>query len=241
MPITLEQARTDLRAMLSEHSPVRFGNPELNDWLSQGQQDTAALTLAYQRRVTLASTDSPVALLEGVREYALTGVAGSGGVGITDPVTVLHVFRDGNSVPKWSPEQVPHTDRRSEGGGTPAFWYQFAGNLGFVPYPNSTFLATTWSIEIVYAAYPTDWTTGPSVLPSGFDELPTYTAYIRALISQKAWADAFAAWQNWLQLTLEYRQISLDRAATPKSALQRPTDNERLDAPSRVTPMRARR
>ena len=240
--ITLAQSLQDLRAMLREHAPVFWSDADLTDLLSQAQQDVASLTLASQRRTVLYSSDTPQALRPGVRHYALEGALGSGGLGLESVVTVLHIFKDAESLPKWSPEMVVSADARSSaGGGEPEYWYQFAGMLGFAPYPNVAFLGTNWDIELVYAAYPADWTAGESVLPSGFDELPTYLAFTKAMLAQKKWDVALQAYKDLAQLLVQYRQIALTRAATPRRALKQPPRIERVDEPSRVVAMRGRR
>lgn len=240
--ITLEQSLQDLRAMLREHTPISWSTADLTDLVSQAQQDVAALTLAVQRRVVFANTDTPQVWLAGVRHYAWDGVVGSGGLGLQDTLTVVHLFKDGTSLPKWSPEMVVSADVRSSAGtGEPEYWYQFAGRLGFVPYPSAAFLAGTWDLEVVYAVYPEDWTGGASVLPSGFDELPTYLALVKAMLAQKRWTVAQQAYEDVMQLLLQYRQIALARAATPRRAVKQPPRLERVDAPSRVVPMRRRR
>lgn len=240
--ITLEQSLQDLRAMLHEHTPISWNTADLTDFLSQAQQDVAALTLAWQRRVVFRHTDSPQVWMAGVRQYAWDGVVGSGGFGLQDTITVVHLFKDGTSLPKWSPEMVVTADVRSSAGpGEPEYWYQFAGRLGFAPYPSAAFLAGPWDLEVVYAAYPDDWTGGTSVLPSGFDELPTYLAFVKAMLAKRRWTVAQQAYEDVMQLTLQYRQIALARAATPRRALHQPPRLERVDEPSRIVPMRRRR
>lgn len=233
--ITLEQSLQDLRALLREHAPVFWSDADLRDLLSQAQQDVAALTLAVQQRVLFASSDTPQVWRPGVRHYALAGAVGSGGLGLADVVTVLHLFKDADSLPKWSPEMVVSADARSSrGAGEPAYWYQFAGLLGFAPYPSAQFVASAWDLEVVYAVYPADWRTGASVLPSGFDELPTYLAFTKAMIARKQWDVALQAYKDLMQLLVQYRQIALARAATPRRALKFPPRIERLDEPTRL-------
>lgn len=237
MAITLEQSRTDLRAMIGEVSPIRFADADLNDWLDQGQRDVAALTLGYQKRAEFADTDNPQAMIAGVREFAVSGPVASGGLGISDSIAVLHVWLNGDSIQMWNPIMLDTGDPRSAGGGTPHYWYEFAGNIGFIPYPNAAFIAGTFTFEMLYAAYPTEWTSGASVLPSGLDELPTYFALSRALIRLKRWSSAWQTYQFYFQMLLDYRQIILSRITTPKSDLRRPTKAERTEFPRRVVSM----
>jgi len=218
--------------MLGEPSPVRWDNSDLDDLLDMGQKEVAAITFGYQKRVQFTSADASVALLNGTREYSFTGVVAAGGLGLTDVISVLHVYLGNNSLPKWHPDMISNTDHRITGGGTPSYWYEFANFLGILPYPDTTFLSTTWTIEIVYAAYPSEWTTGASVLPSGFDELPTYFALYRALIAKKRWADAGAAFRQYISLARQYRTISLSRISETRDELQQATVNERMDEPT---------
>jgi len=238
MPITLTQALADVRTILMEPHPIVYDTPDLRDLLDQGQKDTAALTLCYQRRVAFANTDPTDWPIAGLRDYALTVPVGSGGLGITDAMKVLHVYLNDNALFRWTPEMQGMADARVDAGGTPRFYYEFAGVVSFIPYPNAAFVASTYTMEVVYAAYPVDWTSGDSVLPSGFDELPTYYTVAMAYLSRKKWSMAAAAYQHWLSLTLQYRQISLALDATAKTDVRQPVRQERLDEPRRVVQMR---
>ena len=131
--------------MLGEIGVIRFSDADLSDWLDQGQREVAALTLCYQRRVTFANTDPTRVLMAGVREYAIAGGVGEAGLGISDNIRILHVYLSSQSMPLWSPEMVNQADARSAGGGTPRYYYQFAGQFGVVPYPSSTFITSTWT------------------------------------------------------------------------------------------------
>lgn len=242
MPITLAQSLTDTRALLGEIGAIRWSTADLSDLLDEGQKEVASLTLAYQRRVTFANTDSPRVLLPSVREYDIDGGIGAAGLGIADSIKVLHVSLGGNSLPLWTPDMAVQADARVAGGGTIRYWYQFAGNLGFVPYPSAAFVtSTTWSIEMVYAAYPGEWTGGESALPSGVDELPTLFAVYRALVARRYWADAFRVFEQYIELVQQYRAISFLQAATPRSALEQPVPHERVDEPRRVVAIGDRR
>ena len=235
MPITIEQSVRDVRTILGDIGKARFSNADLLDILDEGQKEVSALTLGYQKRVTFADTDAIRVLMPSVREYAISGSVGGAGLGIGDSIRVLHIFLDGTSLPLWTPEMVPHADHRSTGGSVIRYWYGFAGRVGFVPFPDSTFVtATVWNLEVVYAAYPPDWSSGASVLHSGLDELPTLFAVVRALLAKRAWTDAYRLFEQYMQLAQQYRQTSLIQAATPRQALTTPTQNGRVDEPRRV-------
>ena len=242
MPITLADSLRDARAMLGEIGTIRLDTADLSDLLDEGQREVAALTFAYQRRTTFANTDAPRVLMTSIREYDIDGGIGEAGLGIADNIRVLHLFLDGNSLPLWTPDMVVQADARVAGGGTIRYWYQFAGNVGFVPYPNATFVtATTWSIEVVYAAYPGDWTSGASVLPSGVDELPTLFTVYRALLARRQWTDALRVFEQYIQLVQQYRALSFIQAAMPRTALKQPLHDGRVDEPRRVVAMGERR
>ena len=242
MPLTLADSLRDVRTMLGEIGTIRWDTSDLSDLLDEGQKEVAALTLSYQRRMSFANTDSPRVLMASVREYDIDGGLGEAGLGIADNIRILHVYLDGNSLPLWTPDMVVQADARVAGGGTIRYWYQFAGNVGFVPYPSAAFVtATTWAIEVVYAAYPGDWTSGASVLPSGVDELPTLFAVSRALLARRYWADAFRVFEQYMQLAQQYRALSFTQAATPRTALQQPIHAGRADEPRRVVAMGERR
>lgn len=242
MPITLESSLQDVRTMIGEVGTIRYSRDDLIDWLDEGSKEVAALTLSYQRRVTFANTDSPRVLMTSLREYDIDGGVGEAGLGIADSIRILHVYLDGNSLPLWTPDMVVQADARVAGGGTIRYWYQFAGNVGFVPYPSAAFVtATTWALEVVYAAYPEEWTSGASVLPSGVDELPTLFAVYRALLARRYWTDAFRMFGQYMELVQQYRALSFTQAATPRTALQQPAHAGRLDEPRRVVAMGERR
>ena len=143
MPITLADSLRDVRSMLGEIGTLRWDTADLSDLLDEGQKEVAALTFALQRRVTFADTGSPRVLMPSIREYAIDGGVGEAGLGLADNIRILHLFLDGNSLPLWTPEMVVQADARVAGGGTIRYWYQFAGNLGFVPYPNAAFVTAT--------------------------------------------------------------------------------------------------
>jgi len=235
MPITLADSLRDVRTMLGEIGTIRFDTPTLADWLDETQKEVAVLTLAYQRRVNFANTDSPRVFLTGVREYDIDGGVGEAGLGITDSIRVLHMYLNGNSMPLVTLDMEGYNDARSRGSGAIAYWYQFAGQVGFVPYPNATFVTgTTWTVEVVYAAYPAEWTSGASVLPSGVDELPTLATVYRGFLARRSWTDASRVFEQYMQLVQEYRTLSFIQAATPRAALKMPPHDGRVDEPRRV-------
>ena len=242
MSMLLTDSLRDVRTMLGEIGTIRFDTADLADWADEGQKEVAALTLAYQRRITFANTDSPRVLMTGVREYDIDGGVGEAGLGIADNIRVLHVFLDGNSLPLWTPEMVVQADARVAGAGTIRYWYQFAGNVGFVPYPSAAFVtATSWTVELVYAAYPPEWTSGESVLPSGVDELPALYAVSRALLARRKWTSAYRIWEQYFGLVQQYRLISFLQAATPRAALEQPVHVARQDEPRHVVELGQRR
>lgn len=242
MSVTLAESLRDVRTILGDIGTIRFSSSDLSDILDEGQKEVALLTFSYQRRVTFANTDSPRALMPSIREYAVASGIGNAGLGIVDSIRILHLSLDGNSLPLWTPDMVNQADARVAGSGTIRYWYQFAGNVGFVPYPSAAFVtAATWALEVIYAAYPGNWTGGASVLPSGVDELPTLFAVYRALLARRYWADAFRVFEQYMQLAQQYRALSFTQAATPRTALQQPVHAARVDEPRRVVAMGERR
>lgn len=239
MPITLEQSLADVRAMLGEASPVLWDDNDLGDWLDEGCTQTSAFTLCYTLRASLTQTDSPEALIAGVREYHFSTAAGGGGLGLTTPIRILTATLGGETLPLWIPDMVATADAQSWRGGTPAYWYQFGGYFGLAPYPDSVFLAS-YSLDLQYAALAPEWTTGASPLPSGFDELPTYYAAARALLARRRWRDGMVAWQQFMSLALQYREISLRRVTSLKQDVTQPTRHNRADTPPRLRVARDR-
>lgn len=231
----LAVARRDVRAMFAEPMTVCVSDAELNDMLDEGQLESAVLTLGYQKRVAFLDTDGTRMFMDGVREYDISDSVGSAGLGISDCIRVMQVFLNGQSLPLWTPQMVTHADMRTTTGGAVRYWYQFAGRVGFVPYPDNQFVTdTTWTVELVYAAVPAEWTTGDGVLPSGFDELPTLFALERVLTLRRRWTDAHKTYEQYAELAGMYRQLSLMQAASPMTALKQPTEAYRPEEPRRA-------
>lgn len=235
MAITLTEALHATQDLLRDHAGLVVPPAVLLHWLAQGQKDVAILTLCYQRILTLRNTDTPAALIPGQRTYPVSLPAGASGLGVSNHLATLHILLGGVPLFLWTPVMVGIADvRETSGGGTPRYYYEFAGALGFYPYPNAAFAASTYVMEITYGALPADWTTGESVLPSPCDELPMYFAAVRAAMQRKHWPLA-AEWHAhyWTQIQT-YRLTSGLQYAMPQSQRQQPTNVERVDEPRRV-------
>ncbi len=234
MSITLAESLLETKDLMHSYAGLATADSVLRGWLSQGQKDTAALTLSYQRTLPLANTDAPQALMAGQRAYPVALPIGAGGLGLTDHLKTLHILLNGLPLFLQTPTMIGRADVHTTGPGTPHYYYEFAEALTFVPYPNAAFLATTFTIELVYGASPADWTSGESVLPAAFERLPIYFAATRAAIQRRHWPVAQQWYQQYIGQIQAYRLASLQQFATPKSQLQQPVEIERQDEPHRM-------
>ena len=222
MTISLSQSRNDLRGLLHEPRAVRWADSELNTLLDLGQKHVAALTLSYTRRATFRNTDAPQALLLNLRDYALAGTVGAGGLSLTDVLAVKTVYLNDAELVEIIPKAFPTWDARSRTVGAPRGWYEFAEVLSLIPYPSSAFLAS-YDLEIIYAAQPADWTTGNSVLPEGMSDLVLYFSGALALFAVQKYADAVMLYDQYMQWSDAYIPISATQRPTAKAELAMPS------------------
>ena len=236
MTITLAESMTACEDLLRDHAGLLTSPAVLAAWLDQGQKDVAALTLCYQQVATYRHTDSPQAFAAGQRSYSVSAAIGAAGLGLSNHLLTTHLLLNGVPLFLWTPPMVGLADvRLTAGGGTPHYYYEFAGALGFFPYPDAAFLASAFTLEVTYAARPADWESGASVLPPACDELPIFFAVVRAAIQRRHWPVA-ALWfgMYWSQI-LNYRLTSGLQFATPQTQRQQPVALEREDEPRRLT------
>ena len=235
MAITLAESLTACEDLLRDHAGLLTSPAVLAAWLDQGQKDVAALTLCYQQVATYRQTDSPQAFAAGQRSYSVSAAIGAAGLGLSNHLLTTHLLLNGVPLFLWTPPMVGLADvRLTAGGGTPHYYYEFAGALGFFPYPDAAFLASTFTLELTYAARPGDWTTGASVLPPACDELPIYFAATRAAIQRRHWPWAQAWYTHYLTQIQTYRLTSGLQFATPQTQRQQPVALEREDEPRRL-------
>ena len=221
MPLLLTEAIRDTRTLLGEPRANRWTDADLTMLLDRGQKHVAGLTLGYQRFVTLRETDAPTALIAGRRDYALAGTVGAGGLGLTDVLAVQHLYLNGDELVQIVPKAVPTWDARVLASGTPNGWYEFADVVTLVPYPNAAFLAS-YSVLIVYAALPPDWTSGPSVLPEGIGDLTAWFAAALAFYSVHKYADALQCYQQYMTYVDGYRPLAAEVQPTVQEEFQVP-------------------
>jgi hypothetical protein len=236
MAISLTQSLIDLKEILGDQNAA-FDTQMLTDWLSVGQQATAAMTLAYQRRATFLSTDSPQVLVAGTREYTFAAAVGSGGWNLPTAICGLYVYLNGQNLPLWTANMVTTADPRTTAttSTTPQYWYKFGGAIGLLPTPTTAFIATSWRLDLLYADLPVDWTSGNSVLPGGLDELPVYYAATRLLLSRRQWQRASQTYTQFLLLLHQYRRTTISRDATTREEIQQPVRRQRADTPKPPT------
>lgn len=235
MSITLDESVAATQDLLRDHAGLVVPPSVLRAWLDQGQKDVASLTLAYQRVVTFRQTDSPPALSAGQRAYPVSLPVGATGLGLSDHLATLHILLNGVPLFLWTPLMVGIADvRGTEGGGTPRYYAEFAGALGFYPYPDAAFVASAYVVEVTYGARPADWTAGASVLPPACDELPIYFAAIRAAIQRRHWPWAQQWYGHYLTQIQAYRLTSGLQFATPQGQQVQPVTVERQEEPRRV-------
>jgi hypothetical protein len=233
--ITLAESVVEVRSLLRDHAGLLADDAVLTAWLDQGQKDVAALTLCLQQRTTFTNADNPQALTANQRSYPLALAVGAGGLGLPTALQVLHVLLNGLPLWQWTPHMMGFADIvNTRSGGTPAYYYEFAQDVTFIPYPNAAFLAATFSLDVVYAAQPAPWTAGASALPPGFDELPIFFAAARVAMQRRHWP-LVAQWQgHYLAQLATYRVASLLQYATPQAHREQPVRIERDDEPHRL-------
>ena len=234
MPYTLADSRAMTRDLLRDHAGLLADDNVLNAWLDQGQKDVVALTLCYQRLGTFRNTDSPQAFVAGKRQYGFAAAVGGGGLGITDHLRVLHVKLEGVPLMLWTPPMIGNVDTQTRGGGTPAYYYEFADLFHLVPYPDAAFLASTFVLELTYGARPADWTGGASVLPEAFDDLPILFAATRVAMQRRHWPLAAQWHAQYIEGIQTARLQSLMQWTTPQTQWQQPERVERADEPHRL-------
>lgn len=218
MPLLLTDAIRDTRTLLGEVSAVRWTDADMIMLLDLGQKHVAGLTLGYQRQVAFRDTDATDVFLPGRRDYALAGTVGAGGLGLTDVLAIQQIYLNDNELAQVIPKAVPTWNERARGTGTPAGWYEFAEVLTFLPIPNSAFLAS-YDVLVIYAALPTDWTTGLSVLPEGIADLTVWFAAALAFYSVNKYADALSCYQQYMAYADGYKPV----AAEVEPTVQRET------------------
>ena len=221
MPLQLTDALRNLRTLLGEPRAVRWSDTELLALLDFGQKHAAGLTLGYQRQVTFRDTDAPDAFIAGRRDYALAGTVGAGGLGLADVLAIQQVYLNGDALVDIIPKAVPAWDARVLTAGTPVGWYEFAGVLTLVPYPNAAFL-TSYEVLVVYTAFPADWTSGNSVLPEGLLDMPAWFAATMARYTVKKYADALAAYTQYMAYADVYRPVTAQVHPTTRPELRVP-------------------
>ena len=225
MALSLDVALLNTRTIFGEVDQAAFSDQQIVDWLSLGQQAVAAFTLGLQKHAIFANTDTPAFFVAGLREYAFEGSLGSGGLALPTAIRVVQIYLNGQDLPLWTAKMVPQADPRARHAGAPQYWYHFGRAVGFAPCPSAAFVAGAWTIDMIYADLPAEWTTGPSVLFQGLDELPTYYAVTRMLLARRQWQRASQIYNQFLMLLQQYRQ----RATYEKQSAQGTTCSSLLD------------
>lgn len=221
MPVSLAQSLSDLRGILHEPRAVRWLDTDLEALLSLGQRHVAALTLSYQRQATFVDEDTPDALIAGLRDYTLNGDVGAGGLGLTDVLSVEQVYLNDTELTEILPKAVPTWNEATRTHGSPAAWYEFAGVLTLIPYPTTAFLVN-YELTVVYAAQPVVWESGNSVLPEGMSDLVVWFAAALALFRAQKYADALAAYTNYIRIADAYMPVAVTTPETSRAALVLP-------------------
>jgi len=234
MPYTLAESRELTRDLLRDHAGLLADDNVLNAWLDQGQKDVASLTLCYQRLATFHNTDSPQAFVAGKRSYGFAAAVGGGGLGITDHLRLVHVKINGLPLLLITPAMIGNSDTQTRGGGTPDYYYEFVDVFHLVPYPDAAFLASTFVLEITYAARPADWASGESVLPEAFDDLLILFAATRVAMQRRHWPLAAQWHAQYMQGIQSARVTSLMQWTTPETQRRQPERVERADEPHRL-------
>lgn len=223
--MTLEEALTLLRTMLPDFNRLLHSDASLKDWLEQGANEVAALTLCYERRATFTHTDSPKALMAGAREYFIAGAVGELGLGILDALQITSIHLDHEPLTMMT---ARHYHTRSAGtplSGQPKFWYEFAGRVGFRPIPDAAVLAS-YTMDINYAAAVGAWTGGESVLPAGFQDLSVRFAFVKAKAREEKWSAMAVAFEQWFE-QIQTQPLIVMRPATHKGNLSLPATEPR--------------
>jgi hypothetical protein len=223
--MTLDDAVALLQDEVGDWAGLIHTVPDLKNLLEAGANDVAALTLGYERSVIFRHTDSPQALAHGVREYLLSGPIGELGLGRSDVLKVLHIHVNGIALVQITPDQYTQIDHAAPTGGTPHYWYEFAGTVGFKPYPNTTFLAS-YEMELTYAASVGNWTSGESVLPLALQDLSRGPAYIKAKMREGQWQEAATAFNAWFE-QVQTQTATVQRPITQKSDLRLASTEQR--------------
>ena len=116
--------------------------------------------------------------------------------------------------------------------GTPKYFYEFAGTVGFKPVPSAAFISGGYTLEVTYAASVGNWTSGESVLPESTQLLLLQPAYLKAMLREHRWQEAttaFTAWFEQIQLAPGLTaqpatgRSDLKLAKTPEERLRRRT------------------
>ena len=222
--MTIDEGITLLRAMIPDFVSTVHNEADLIDLLEQGANEVAALTLCYERKTTFTDADSPQVFVVGQREYLINFAKDQGQLGLVDSIKILSVHLDGFPLTQITPEGYTAAQLGGTAQGIPAFWYEFAGRLGFRPTPSS--LPGGFTLEVTYAARIGEWVGGECVLPAAFDDLILRYAYVKALMREGQWEDALSAFITWLK-DVQMQPVVVQRPATQKSGPPMPPTQAR--------------
>jgi len=201
MSMTLATLKSETRSLLNEPAQEFFDDTEIERWLQQAAIDVSRVALCVEG-------SAEVGLTTDTQEYSLTGTDA------VDAIKIHAVIYDEKGLMKIDPRMIAHITGTASG--TPAYWYDWGGSIGFWPVPDSDCNGTSADL------YFSEETDDVTEIPDEFQlDLPLYAAS-RGKIKEGKFAQAAQLQQMYLNSVAFHRQNLHERGRDSKDMMKVP-------------------
>lgn len=197
MSMTLDNVKTEIRALVNEPAEVLFSDTELTNWIKQATIDISTKALCYEAIASLT-------LLDATMEISKP----------TDCLKIYAIYHDGKGLMKIHPRQIAHLTATASG--TPLFWYEFADKIGFYPVPDAAAAAATTKALI------SKETDDVTALPDIYQPLAVIFGAHKAKLKEGKPAQAAQLYQQYLNSLVFHRQDLYERNVDSKDMFRMP-------------------
>jgi hypothetical protein len=188
---------TAVRSLVNEPAEVLASDTEIQNWIKQAAVDISTKALCYE-------TIGALTLVAGTMEIAKP----------TDCLKVYAIYHNGKGIMKIHPRQIAHLGTVASG--TPLYWYEFGGYLGFYPVPDAGAAAAT--TKGLYSKETNDIT----VIPETYQPLAVLFAASKYKLKELKPAVAAQYYQQYLNSLMFHRQDLYERGVDSKDMFKIP-------------------
>lgn len=195
--MSVNDAKTEIRAILNEPAAVFWSDAELENWIEQATIDISSKTLCIE-------ASGSITLVLSQLEY-------------TEPTGCIKVYAanyENKGLMKIHPRQIAHIT--AVAAGAPQYYYHFAGKIGIYPIPDSGSAGD--SVAILFSKESTTFTD----LPNEYQPYAILFAAARAKLKDLKFAQSAQIMGQYLNSLMFHRQDLYERGVDSKDMMKIP-------------------